>query len=468
MRPDCMIVTVIVLTACSGPATSPSQAPAAVTSAPTDPSTQHEADDAPKVVMEALFAIQGQYVEPTSTRPLLIRALQSVERRFATPDIRITVSDEAITITHQTSAAPSTTMTRRLTSATTRDEGVRVIADTLTFLQARSGLRPDELKDALVRGLMEVDTQGYYLDKESYRELQGLSTLRAAATGLEVTLRDGVLTVVAPIDETPAFRAGFQPDDRIVKIDGASTTDVSLPDALRRMRGSVGTKVMFTVMRDGWSQPKDIEVIREHIHVPSVRSQNLGGGAAYITLRHFRDNTRQDLEWALAMREKDGMKGLILDVRNNPGGVLTAAVEAAELFLDNGKLVVYTEARIRNQNLRFSAHTKKAYTTIPMLVLVNRGTGAAAEIVAAALQDWGRTKLVGSQTLGRSSIQTIIPLSDGSGLRLTTAKWFTPKRRSVQGTGLTPDVVVDPAADARASDPQLATAIAYLKNLIAR
>ena len=309
MRPDCMIVTVIVLTACSGPATSPSQAPAAVTSAP---STQHEADDAPKVVMEALFAIQGQYVEPTSTRPLLIRALQSVERRFATPDIRITVSDETITITHQTSAAPSTTITRRLTSATTRDEGVRVIADTLTFLQARSGLRPDELKDALVRGLMEVDTQGYYLDKESYRELQGLSTLRAAATGLEVTLRDGVLTVVAPIDETPAFRAGFQPDDRIVKIDGASTTDVSLPDALRRMRGSAGTKVTFTVMRDGWSQPKDIEVIREHIHVPSVRSQNLGGGAAFRVvspdLDRIRDILATDLHGLLGAQDLGGWR----------------------------------------------------------------------------------------------------------------------------------------------------------------
>ena len=468
MRLDCTIVAVIALTACTGPATAPSQAPAAVTSAPTNPSmgTQQETDGAVKVVIEAFFAIYGQYVEPTPTRPLLIHALQSVERRFATSGIRVAVSAEALTITHQPSAAPSTTLTRRLTTATTRDEGVPVIADTLTFLHARSGRTLDELKDALVRGLIEVDTQGYYLDKQSYREMQGGRTLGTATTGLEVTLRDGVLTVVAPIDETPAFRAGFQPGDRIVKINGVSTADTSLPDALRRMRGSAGTKVTFTVIRDGWSQPQDIEVIREHVHVPSVRSQNLGAGAAYIALRHFRDDTRQDLEQALAMREKDGMKGLILDVRNNPGGVLTAAVEAAEQFLDNGKLVVYTQARVRNQNLRFSAHTKKAYPTIPIVVLVNRGTGAGAEIVAAALQDWGRTKLIGTQTLGDSSIQTMVPLSDGSALRLTTARWFTPKGRSVHGKGLTPDILVDSPDDPRVSDTALATAVAHLRSMM--
>src|SRR2546428_743971 len=364
MRLDCTIVAVIALTACTGPATAPSQAPAAVTSAPTNPSmgTRQEADGAVKVVIEPFFAIYGQYVEPTPTRPLLIHALQSVERRFATSGIRVAVSAEALAITHQPSAEPSTTLTRRLTTATTRDEGVPVIADTLTFLHARSGRTLDELKDALVRGL--------------------------------------------------------------------------------------------------------IEVIREHVHVPSVRSQNLGGGAAYIALRHFRDDTRQDLEQALAMREKDGMKGLILDVRNNPGGVLTAAVEAAEQFLDNGKLVVYTQARVRNQNLRFSAHTKKAYPTIPIVVLVNRGTGAGAEIVAAALQDWGRTKLIGTQTLGDSSIQTMVPLSDGSALRLTTARWFTPKGRSVHGKGLTPDTLVDSPADPRVSDTALATAVAHLRSMM--
>ena len=160
------------------------------------------------------------------------------------------------------------------------------------------------------------------------------------------------------------------------------------------------------------------------------------------------------------------MKGLILDVRNNPGGVLTAAVETAELFLDNGKLVAYTQSRVRNQNLRFSARTRRAYTTIPILILVNRGTAAGAEIMAAALQDWGRTKLIGTPTFGRSSIQTIVPLPDGSALRLTTARWFSPKRRSVEGKGLTPDIPVAPPDDSVGSDTPLATAVAHLRSVI--
>jgi carboxyl-terminal processing protease len=244
-----------------------------------------------------------------------------------------------------------------------------------------------------------------------------------------------------------------------VKIDGLVTKDMQLPDAVKRMRGRPGTKVTISVVREGWTEPKDFEITREQIRVQSVRSHDLGGGVAYVKLRQFQEQSPGDLAAALDRSSKAGMKALILDLRNNPGGLLTAAVEVTEEFIDDGKLVVYTEGRVRNQNMRFSAHAKKSYPALPMVVLVNQGSASASEIVAGALQDWGRAIVVGTQTFGKGSVQTIIPLSDGSGLRLTTAKYFTPKGRSIHGKGITPDIVVEipkeTAAAARERPPSL-------------
>jgi carboxyl-terminal processing protease len=174
-----------------------------------------------------------------------------------------------------------------------------------------------------------------------------------------------------------------------------------------------------------------------------VRTQDLGDGIAYIKLRQFQEQSSHDLDQSLDKFAKDGMKALVLDLRNNPGGLLTAAVEVTEKFIEDGKMVVYTEGRVRNQNMKFTAHSKKAYTSLPVVVLVNQGSASASEIVAGALQDYGRAMVVGTQSFGKGSVQTIIPLSDGSGLRLTTAKYFTPKGRSIHGKGITPDIVVE-------------------------
>jgi carboxyl-terminal processing protease len=219
---------------------------------------------------------------------------------------------------------------------------------------------------------------------------------------------------------------------------------MQLADAVKRMRGKPGSKITITVVREGWSEPKDFFITREQIRVQSVKNSQLEPGIEYIRLRQFQEQTANDLEAALEKYAKDGkIQGLVLDLRNNPGGLLTSAVEVTEKFLEPGKLVVYTEGRVRNQNMRFSSNSKRAFTDFPIVVLVNQGSASASEIVAGALQDWGRGVVLGTQSFGKGSVQTIIPLSDGSGLRLTTAKYFTPKGRSIHGKGITPDIVVE-------------------------
>jgi carboxyl-terminal processing protease len=277
-----------------------------------------------------------------------------------------------------------------------------------------------------------------------YREMQVETSGSFGGLGIEITLRDDVLTVVAPIEGTPAYRAGIQPGDRILKIEGLSTKDMQLADAVKRMRGKPGSKITVTIVREGWTEPKDFLITREQIRVQSVKNNQLEPGIEYVRLRQFQEQTSNDLETALEKYAKEGkIQGLVLDLRNNPGGLLTSAVEVTEKFLEPGKLVVYTEGRVRNQNMRFSSNAKRAFTDFPVVVLVNQGSASASEIVAGALQDWGRAVVLGTQSFGKGSVQTIIPLSDGSGLRLTTAKYFTPKGRSIHGKGITPDIVVD-------------------------
>ena len=325
-------------------------------------------------------------------------------------------------------------------------EQLKLFTEVLSIVQNQyvDEVAPKELIYSAIKGTLRgLDPHSSFLDPDSYREMQVETTGSFGGLGIEITLRDDVLTIVSPIEGTPAYRAGLQTGDRIVKIDGLSTKDMQLQDAVKRMRGRPGTKVMITVVREGWTEPKDVEIVREQIRVHSVRTADLGGGVAYVKLRQFQEQTPPDLAAALEKAAKGGMKALLLDLRNNPGGLLTAAVEVTEEFVEDGKLVVYTEGRVRNQNMRFSAHAKKSYPRLPMVVLVNQGSASASEIVAGALQDWGRAIIVGTQTFGKGSVQTIIPLSDGSGLRLTTAKYFTPKGRSIHGKGITPDIIVE-------------------------
>jgi carboxyl-terminal processing protease len=325
-------------------------------------------------------------------------------------------------------------------------EQLRLFTEVLSIVQNQyvDEVPPKELIYSAIKGTLRgLDPHSSFLDPESYKEMQVETSGSFGGLGIEITLKDDILTVVSPIEGTPAYRAGLNTGDRIVKIDGLVTKDMQLPDAVKRMRGKPGSKVTISVVREGWTEPKDYDIVREQIRVQSVRSHDLGNGVAYIKLRQFQEQSPHDIEAALEKFDKNGMKALVLDLRNDPGGLLTAAVEVSEKFIDDGRLVVYTEGRVRNQNMRFSAHAKKGYTKMPMVVLVNQGSASASEIVAGALQDWGRAIVVGTQTFGKGSVQTIIPLSDGSGLRLTTAKYFTPKGRSIHGKGITPDIIVE-------------------------
>jgi len=327
-------------------------------------------------------------------------------------------------------------------------ENLKLFTEVLSIIQNQyvDEVPSKDLIYSAIKGTLRgLDPHSSFLDPEMYKEMQVETSGSFGGLGIEITLKDDVLTVVAPIEGTPAYRVGIHPGDRIVKIEGLTTKDMQLTDAVKRMRGKPGTKVTISVVREGWTEPKDFEITREQIRVQSVKNMLLEPGIEYIRLRQFQEQTASDLDTALEKYSKENkIQGLILDLRNNPGGLLTSSVEVAEKFLDAGRLVVYTEGRVRNQNMRFQANAKRVYADFPIVVLVNQGSASASEIVAGALQDWGRAIVLGVQTFGKGSVQTIIPLSDGSGLRLTTAKYFTPKGRSIHGKGITPDILVEP------------------------
>jgi carboxyl-terminal processing protease len=337
-------------------------------------------------------------------------------------------------------------------------ENLKLFTEVLSIIQNQyvDEVPPKDLIYSAIKGTLRgLDPHSSFLDPEMYKEMQVETSGSFGGLGIEITLKDDILTVVAPIEGTPAYHAGIHPGDRIVKIEGLTTKDMQLTDAVKRMRGKPGTKVTITIVREGWTEPKDFEITREQIRVQSVKSMQLEPGIEYIRLRQFQEQTGNDLETALEKYSKDGkIQGLVLDLRNNPGGLLTSSVEVAEKFLDSGRLVVYTEGRVRNQNMRFTANAKRVFTDFPIVVLVNQGSASASEIVAGALQDWGRAVVLGTQSFGKGSVQTIIPLTDGSGLRLTTAKYYTPKGRSIHGKGITPDIIVEqPKLTAAAGAP---------------
>lgn len=309
------------------------------------------------------------------------------------------------------------------------------------------------LVDGAIRGMLSsLDPHSAYLPPEAYKELQVDTRGSFGGLGIEITLRDGILTVVSPIEDTPAFRAGILAGDQIIKIEDEFTKDMTLMQAVQLMRGPKGTKIDLTIRREGEAEWMDLTLVREVIRIKSVKFRNLEPGYGYLRLTQFQERTAREALAALetmAAATPEGLHGLVLDLRNNPGGLLSQAVSVSDIFLDSG-LVVYTEGRLDNQAQKFYAHKGNSQTGYPMIVLVNGGSASASEIVAGALQDHRRAIILGTQTFGKGSVQTILPIhgeesaESKSAIRLTTARYFTPNGRSIQATGITPDIVMEP------------------------
>jgi len=300
-----------------------------------------------------------------------------------------------------------------------------------------------KLVQGAIKGMVQsLDPHSSFLSKDEHQDLLSETKGSFSGIGIEITVRDNVLTVVSPIEGSPAYKAGMQAGDKIIKIDGKVAADMTLPEAVKSIRGEKGTKVTLTVMREGAEKPLEFTVIRDVIPIRSVRSTVLSPKIAYVRISNFQSKTTNDLSAELEKLENGRkLEGLILDLRNNPGGLLSQAIDVSDLFLDSG-VIVSTKGRESSQDMKASAHKKKTDRTYPIIVLVNGGSASAAEIVAGALQDNKRALILGTKTFGKGSVQTIIPLSDGSGLRLTTAMYYTPSGRSIQANGIVPDVEV--------------------------
>ncbi len=309
------------------------------------------------------------------------------------------------------------------------------------------------LENAIKGMLSNLDPHSAYLEPEAFRDLQESTSGEFGGLGIEVGTEDGFLKVVSPIDDTPASAAGIQPGDLILKIDGQPTKGLSLMEAVDKMRGKAGSKIELTLIRDG-GKPFEVKLTRAVIKVRSVKSQLLDGGYGYLRITQFQVNSGEEVGKALnKLRKEHGKKlnGLVLDLRNNPGGVLQAAVEVTDHFLKQG-LIVYTEGRIANSELRFNADPADASEGVPMVVLINGGSASASEIVAGALQDHKRGVLMGTDSFGKGSVQTVLPLNNDRALKLTTALYFTPNGRSIQAQGITPDIEVARAKVTREQD----------------
>ena len=334
-------------------------------------------------------------------------------------------------------------------------EATLPLEDLRTFTEVFATIKDDyvepiddrTLLEHAIRGMVNgIDPHSDYLPPTDYQELQAGTSGEFGGLGIEVGMEDGFVKVIAPIDDTPAQRAGVEAGDLVIRLDDTPVKGLSLAEAVKVMRGAPGTDIVLTIVREGVDRPITITITRDVIRVTSVRSRSLEPGYGYVRISQFQIRTGEDLHEAVAgLREDAGdadLKGLVLDLRNNPGGVLNAAVSVSDAFLDKGT-IVYTEGRMDDAQLTFSAKGSDILDGIPLVVLVNAGSASASEIVAGALQDHRRAVIMGEKTFGKGSVQTILPLDNGSALKLTTARYYTPSGNSIQARGIVPDITLD-------------------------
>ena len=321
-----------------------------------------------------------------------------------------------------------------------------VIADVFSMTQTSfvDTLPDKRLLEGALNGMMKtLDPYSQFLDVRAYEELKSGTKGEFAGIGVEVSVKGSVLHIISPLDDSPADRAGLKPADVIQKIDEVVTKDITLNDAVRKMRGEPGSVVRLTILREGEAVPLEFSVTREAVKVRGVREAKiLDGGIGYIRISEFQEQTARDFREAIERLTKQNMKGLIVDVRNNPGGLLHAAVDVAENFIPAGQLILATKGRLVAKNVEHFSRNKNPLTIHPFYILVNKGSASGSEILAGALQDYGLAVILGVKTYGKGCVQTLTPLADGSAVRITTSRYYTPNGRLIHEVGVTPDAVV--------------------------
>jgi carboxyl-terminal processing protease len=315
-----------------------------------------------------------------------------------------------------------------------------------------------ELINDAIRGMLTgLDPHSAYLDEEEFKELQVGTSGEFGGLGIEVGMEDGFVKVISPIDDTPAKKAGLEAGDLIIRLDDKPVKGMTLMDAVKIMRGKPGTAIELTVVREGKDKPFKVKIKRAIIKVKSVKSRMLEPGYAYLRITSFQSRTTSavlDAVEKLQTESDEKLKGIVLDLRNNPGGVLHAAVGVSDAFLNDGK-IVYTDGRVEDSKMEYFAQAGDVLEGAPLVVLVNQGSASASEIVSGALQDHKRALIVGSKTFGKGSVQTVLPLDETTAVKMTTARYFTPKGRSIQADGIVPDIMVEPLVVSNDDDNDL-------------
>lgn len=324
---------------------------------------------------------------------------------------------------------------------------VQLFSDALVLVQTDyvDETNPKDVIYGAISGMIaSLDPHSQFLDPDTYNELKVETEGRFGGLGIELTVKDGLLTIVTPIEDTPAWKAGIKPQDKIVKINDEITRDMNLTDAVKKLRGKPGEAVRISVLRESEKKILDFNIVRGIIKIKDIKDAKIiDDGIGYIKLVEFRENTAKDFKSALDTLSKEGMDALILDLRNNPGGLLDVAVDVADNFLEKGKMIVYTKGRKPSQSLEFTSQNTDAIKDLPIVVMINEGSASGSEIVAAAFKDNKRAVILGTKSFGKGSVQTVIPLGENCALRLTTSRYFTPSGKQIHGEGVIPDIVVE-------------------------
>lgn len=325
-------------------------------------------------------------------------------------------------------------------------KNLELFADVLTIVQ-KSYVKELSSKDLIygaIRGVIgTLDPHSQFLEQEEYKEMKIETEGEFGGLGIEITIKDRYLTIVTPLEDTPAYNAGLKSGDRIIKIDGESTENITLNDAVKKLRGEPGTKITLTILRPDKKEFMEFTVERSQIKIESIKdAQIIADDICYIRITQFQENTSDDFEDGLKKLLPQVKEGIVLDLRNNPGGLLQDAVDAASLFIEAPRLIVSTKGRLTDQNQEFNSNNKSAIKDMPLVILINKGSASGAEIVAGAVKDWHRGILIGTNTFGKGSVQSVLPLRDGSALKLTTATYFTPQGTNINEIGIKPDIEI--------------------------